>query len=222
MLCRQSLVSTNHNKEIWRLLKGILRYLKNEVFEISYHFKNHSKEDEFQVTVWSDASFSDDINTRKSTIGHFVFWNGYTIAWSSSKTKSVALSTTESEFISATQALRTALYMKNVNQEMFLYRFSLSLLEDNQSCIEWLKNATGYHAKTKHVDICYHFARELYAENLLDIIYVPTAKQFADLLTKSLSVVSHKTMMKNISSFSSSGGMLDDTSRLELDKAASR
>ena len=59
----------------------------------------------------------------------------------------------------------------------FKRNFTISLLEDNQSCIKWLKNATGYHAKTKHIEICYHFARELYQEDLLHITYVSSENQ---------------------------------------------
>ena len=213
--------STKHNKSIWFYMKGILKYLKGETFEISYSFKNNSKDSSSEVAVWSDASFSDDFTTRKSTVGYFVFWNRYIVAWSSSKTKNVTLSTTESEFVAAAEALKTALYLKNVNQEVFRYQFSLKLLEDNQSCIKWLKNPTGYHAKTKHLDIRYHFIREMYQERLLDIIYVPSTKQFADLLTKSLPATTHKKMLRLVLRFSSSGGMLDDKSLADLEKAAS-
>lgn len=209
--------STNHNKSIWTLLKGILRYLKGQKLEISYSFKQNSKVS--SVTTWTDASFSDDTTSRRSTIGYFVFWNGSIISWNSSKTKYVVLSSTESEFVAAAEGLRTSIYMKNLNQEVFLYHFSLRLFEDNQSCIKWLKNPTGYHAKTKHIDICYHFAREMHENDFMETVYVPSSRQFADILTKSLSKIKHKNIIRDIASFSSSGGMLDTRSSQELDKA---
>lgn len=58
----------------------------------------------------------------------------------------------------------------------------------------------------------------MYQENLMRIIYVPLRQQFADLLTKFLHGVTHKKLLKLVSSFSSSGEMLDDKSFVELDK----
>lgn len=199
--------ATNHNKSIWKNMKDILRYLKSTNWEISYSFKSSEEKPASCVTAWSDASFSDDTSTRKSTIGYFVFWCGYIIAWNSTKTKAVTLSTTESEFIAAAQALRTGLYLKNINSEIFQYFFKLILCEDNQSCIKWLKNATGYHARTKHIDICYHFAREMHDLNLLEIRYVSTTDQIADLLTKALPAPKHKNLLDKISRSTISGGM---------------
>ena len=64
-----------------------------------------------QVNVWSDASFADDSSNRKSTIGYFVFWDNYIISWNSSKTKRIALSTTEAEFIAATEKVLVVLWL---------------------------------------------------------------------------------------------------------------
>ena len=212
--------STRHNKSMWKAMKGILRYLKQGNFEICYTYNKNPKITASNITAWSDASFSDDTSTRRSTIGLFVFWNGYIISWNSSKTKKVALSSTESEFIAAAEALKTAINIRNISKQLYSHESSLSLLVDNQSCVKWLKNPTGYHAKTKHIDVCYHFAREMFNESLLSIHYVSTSKQLADILTKSLSKAKHRTIIDSVSSFSSSGGILDATSLKDLEKAA--
>ena len=85
----------------------------------------------------------------------------------------------------------------------------LVLFEDNQNCIKWLKNATGYHAKTKRIEICYHFVRELYQDELLQITYVTSENQNADILTKSLPSLKHRTILYKIRHLSDSGGMLE-------------
>lgn len=116
--------------------------------------------------AWSDASFADDASSRRSTIGYFIFWNGYVVSRISLKSKRIASSTTKSEFISATEALRTARYMKGVNQEVLQYDLFIKLFQDNQTCIKWLKNPTGYDAKAKHIDIYYYFALRRMKRNL--------------------------------------------------------
>lgn len=189
--------SSNHNTEIWGHLKGVLKYLKGNELQISYPFKEQNK-DSTQVSIWSDASFADDSSNRKSTIGNFVYWNHYLISWSSSKTRKVALSTTEAEFIAAAESIKIGLYLRKINDEVSKTQLRMSLFEDNQSCIKWLKNSTGYHSKTKHIEICYHFARELYPEEELIITHVSSENQLADILTKSLPAVTHKAMQDKI------------------------
>lgn len=80
----------------------------------------------------------------------------------------------------------------------------MTFFEDNQSCIKWLKNA-----KTKHIEIFCHFARELYQDEALKISYVSSENQIADLLKKSLPVASYEALLEKIGNLSVSGGMLD-------------
>lgn len=90
--------SSNHNTTIWNLLKRKLRYLQENQIELQYAYASASIKQTPKVAVRSDASFADEATTRKSTIGHIIFWNGYTVAWNSTKTSTVPLSTCEAEF----------------------------------------------------------------------------------------------------------------------------
>lgn len=138
-------------------LNDILKYLKRSNFDIFYRYMNNLKRHVSEVSIWSNALFLNDLTTRKSTIRYFVFWNKYTVSWSSFKTKKATLRTPKSEFVAAANALKAALYLKNINQEVLLYKCSMKLCEDSRNCTKQLKNATAYQAKTKHINIRHHF-----------------------------------------------------------------
>ena len=198
--------SSKHNKNLWYHLKGILRYLNNQKLVLFYKFNSNKKKDRTgNIHVFSDASYGDDETSKRSTIGNIVLWNEYIISWNSGKTKCVTLSTCESEFMSASEAIRTALFLKKVTLETLNSDLSLKLYIDNQSSIKWLKNSCGYQAQTKHIDIRYHFVREMYSDGLLEIQYLPTDNQIADIFTKPLSLQKHKRIIMIIDKLTSSG-----------------
>lgn len=205
----QSRYATNHNKSLWFKMKVVLRYPKGSNSEITYRYRNNSKKNASEVIFWSEASFSDDLSTRKITIAYQVFWNNYAVVWNSSKTKSVTLSFTDSGFVPASKGLKTALFLRNTSQEVLFYNLSMKLCEDSQSSTKWLKNETVYQKKTTRIDVHYHFIRELYRENLMDIIYVPLKNQFADFLTKSLPSMTHEKLLQLFLGFSNSEKILN-------------
>jgi len=67
---------------------------------------------------------------------------------------------------------------------------TLMIYSDNQSAQCLAKNAT-FHARSKHIDIKYHYIRDLYKKKIIDIEYVPTEDMISDVLTKNLSKVKH-------------------------------
>lgn len=113
-------------------------------------------------------------------------------------TEWVALSTAKAEFNAAVEGLKTGPYLKNLNIKIFKQKFCLLLYRDNRSCIRWQKNPIVYHAKTKHIDICYHFTRELYNGNFFELLYVLKSNQLGVKLTKYLSVTIHESLMEDI------------------------
>lgn len=148
--------------------------------------------------------------TEIALLGHYLFWNGYIIAWSSTETKHLALCTTKAVFIAFAEDLKNVIYLKNMNSKIVLYKFNPTLFEDNQGFINWPHNQTAYQAKTKHIDICYQFARELYRGKVKYVSYVSSCNQIADILTKPLSVTSNKRVMQLYSDFSVSRGVPDN------------
>lgn len=108
------------------------------------------------------------------------------ISWCSQKQKTVALSTTESEYIAASESIKELIWLQLLFEEMFLSSDDIPILfSDNQSAIKLIKNPE-FHKRTKHIDIKYHFIREKFSNGFFELQYVPTTDQVADILTKPL------------------------------------
>ena len=97
----------------------------------------------------------------------------------------VALSTAESEYISATSAAQEALWLKSLVESLGYPQGTIQLYEDNQACIALSKNPQD-HKRTKHIQVRFHFLRDLVNDKVLELTYVPTKHQLADICTKAL------------------------------------
>ena len=82
-------------------------------------------------------------------------WDNPTVSWQSKLQKCVALSTTEAEYIAATEAAKEMLWMKIFVQELGLMQDEYVVFCDSQSAMDLSKN-TSYHSRTKHIDVRYH------------------------------------------------------------------
>lgn len=135
---------------------------------------------------YSDADYAGDVITRRSTSGYvFMFGNGI-ISWCSERQNSVALSTTESEYIAAPHAVKELVWLKGLLSELLLVEINVPIFfMDNQSAIRLVKNP-AYHKRTKHIDVRYHFIREKFEDGAFVLNYVPSNEMVADILTKAL------------------------------------
>lgn len=162
-------------------VKRILKYLK---FTIDYgiHF---APNETAQLVGYSDADYAGDKNTRRSTSGFAFFYNGNIISWGSERQKSVALSTTESEYIAASVAIKELIWLKCLLEELTGSTVQTEFNMDNKSAIRLIKNPE-FHKRTKHIDVRYHFIREKYESGMFDLKYVSSDEQLADVFTKPL------------------------------------
>ena len=137
------------------------------------------------IEVYSDASWGNDLETRRSTTGICVLFNGNVICWLSRRQATVARSSTEAEYMAVSDAAAEALWFKSMVKEVFEYDISVQIWCDNQSAIALSKNDT-FHQRTKHIDIRYHFVRERIESGELLIGWKQTDQQLADIFTKPL------------------------------------
>jgi hypothetical protein len=121
------------------------------------------------------------------SISGYVFTiDGSAVSWSSKKQSIVVLSTTEVEYVAVTHAAKEALWI-----HMFIAEITRPLTQpvilycDNQSAISVSKN-NQFKSWTKHIDIQYHFVRDVIKRGLISIYYCPTGDMPADMLTKAL------------------------------------
>ena len=111
---------------------------------------------------------------------------GGPISWLSKKQAIVALSTSEAEYVALCIATQEAAWLRRLLADLKVLTSEPTLLmEDNQGAIAIAKNPTA-HARTKHIDIRYHYVREAVQGGVVDVRYCPTDQMIADLLTKPL------------------------------------
>jgi hypothetical protein len=136
------------------------------------------------ITVYSDADFANDVQSRKSTTGYCIFTNG-PVLWRSKKQTLTAVSTTEAEYIALADASKAALHIHQLLVDMTLIPKSapIIMLGDNASSISIAKGCK-FTPRTKHIDVNHHFIRDLTTTGRIHLSHVATDKMVADPLTK--------------------------------------
>jgi transposase InsO family protein len=162
--------------------KRVLRYLKHTAaIGLRYGGSN-----DIVTTAFCDADWAGDITDRKSQTGYVVKVGGNTVIWSSSKQKTTSLSTAEAEYIAISAAVQEVTWVNSLLNELsFPQTCPSQVYCDNQAAIYICNNDT-LHARTKHIDIRHHYIREEIINKNINISYVSTTEQQADIFTKPL------------------------------------
>ncbi|CAL1681088.1 unnamed protein product [Lasius platythorax] len=181
--------------EHWTAVKRIIRYAK-ETADYGIVYDGATAE---PLVIYSDSDFAADPDTRRSTSGYVTVHCGGPISWQSIRQKIVALSTTEAEYVAASDATKEAIWirrlMKSVGAAAVGHATELRL--DNQGSIKLNKNPE-FHKRTKHIDVRFHFIRDIYSKGNIIINYVPSSQQLADILTKALPRNKFKENRRNL------------------------
>jgi hypothetical protein len=171
----------NPGKLHWEALKRAIIYL-NTTKDLWLTLGGKGNEN---LIVFTDADWASQAD-RHSISGYTMKIGIGAVTWSSKKQPVIALSSTESEYIGQTHSLKEILWVREFLGELTT-KFSCPtpLYSDNQGAIALAKN-NKFHARSKHIDICYHFIREAVENETVKLSYVPTAKSVADIFTKPL------------------------------------
>ncbi|KAF5378035.1 hypothetical protein D9757_011525 [Collybiopsis confluens] len=172
--------------------KRILRYLKGTLnLGIKY-----SSLDDFEPVLFSDADWGNGIDDRKSISGYVSTHAGGAVTWNSKKQPTVALSSMEAEYLALSATTREALWLRTLFAELGLpFKHPLDIFVDNQGTIAFAQNS-GFHARSKHIDIRHHFIRENITSNKVSIHYCATEENIADILTKGLDRNKHEHFLE--------------------------
>jgi hypothetical protein len=163
-------------------VKRIIRYLKETMSYGLWYPKNQN----FQLLVYSDADWANSMDERKSTSERAFFLGNSLVAWLSKKKGSISLSTIEAEYIAAATCCTQVLWMIQTLVDLEVkYAAPIPIHCDNTSPISVSKNPI-FHFKTKHILIKYHFLREQVTNQIVQVHYIPTIEQIADIFTKPL------------------------------------
>ncbi|WVZ89372.1 hypothetical protein U9M48_035790 [Paspalum notatum var. saurae] len=162
-------------------VKRIFRYLKfTPEFGLWYSLGSS-----LSLRGFSDADHAGCRIDRKSTSGTCQLLETSLVSWSSRKQASVALSTTEAEYVAAASCYSQLLWMKATLSDFGLRFGRIRLLVDSTSAISVAKNPV-LHSRTKHIDVRFHFLRDHYEKGDIELIHVVSANQLADIFTKPL------------------------------------
>ena len=217
-LNRLSRYQSNPGLPHWQELKHLCRYIAGtQSYGVIYGRDVYPMHKKLQhdlsgpLTCFVDSDHAADKDTRRSCTGYIFFSRGGPISWRSRLQNSTALSTTEAEFMAASDAgceniwlrrllgeftdiaitrIQGLLVPKDIeapkmSQKFYDNEVPTMFHEDNLGCLKCSEDPV-LHGRMKHIDIKYHKIKEFVADKTAKLIYVPTNRQIADILTKAL------------------------------------
>ena len=194
----------NNDSTHVKMMKRLIRFLKGVkscgiVFKSETHKQFKYGEEVNMLTVCTDSDLAGRVYDSKSTIGVSVFLGEdleyNCIDFKSQVERKVATSTTQAECYAVMSGVKSVLYYISMLEELGLKQTKpVKVYNDNDSLIKLCRNPI-MHNLTRHYRIALHFIRQLVEDNILEIIYIPSNENVADLFTKPLSKLFFRTHM---------------------------
>ncbi|KAM0977924.1 hypothetical protein ACFX13_014221 [Malus domestica] len=179
----------NPGKGHWQAVKWILRYILGTV-DVGLLFQQDKVIGKC-VVGYVDSDYAGDLDKRRSTTGFVFTIAGGPVSWRSILQSTVALSTTEAEYMAVTEAIKEAIWLQGLLDDLGVQQDHVDVHCDSQSAIHLAKNQV-HHARTKHIDVRFHFVREVIDEGDILLQKIGIADNPADMLTKPVSL--HKPL----------------------------
>ena len=192
---RLSAYTANPSLKHVRAAKQILRYLKGtKSLAIKYSAQSDEgllQENKNLMHGYADAAYA-NMDDYKSTSGYVFIVGGGAITWRSKKQTTVALSSTEAEYVALSEAGREACWLQNLYDEIgYTQESPILITGDNDGSIAMARNPQ-FHKRSKHIGIRWHWVRDLVQKNIITIESCRDPEQTADVLTKPLARQKHQ------------------------------
>ncbi|CAM8881378.1 unnamed protein product [Rhodiola kirilowii] len=171
---------SNPGENHWLGMKYLLRYLSSTTNIGLMYADFDTKHD---IVGYVDSDYATNKDNRKSTTSFFFTWAGNCISWKSQLQSIVALSSTEAEYIAATEAVKEAICLKGLIKEIQGVSRIPVLHMDSQSALYLCKDPV-YHERTKHIDVRFHFIRDTVESKEIEIRKILGDINTADFGTK--------------------------------------
>lgn len=194
-VCKLAQFNVNPHIEHLNAAKHIIRYLKMTLNLTLTYFQSGER-----LRAFADADWAGSCDDRKSFTGYVFVLGGAAINWESRKQKSVALSSTEAEYVALSSAAKELIHLKTLLIDLgfsTLVNGPIELFGDNLSAQQIVKNPV-HHSRTKHIDIKFHHIRDLSEKQVIVLKYIPTGDMVADILTKNLMKTKHCHFAKKL------------------------
>ncbi|GIL87679.1 hypothetical protein Vretifemale_15713, partial [Volvox reticuliferus] len=162
----------------WCAAKCVLRYLVSTP-DVGIKYGGN-----LSLVGYCDSDLAGSVG-RRSTTGYVFVLGGGAISWSSKLQSTVATSTAEAEYMAAASTIKEALWLRHLLHDLGLEVTSVPIKCDNRACISMLESPISS-ARTKHIDVCHHFARERVERGEVRMVQCSTLDQMSDFLTKAL------------------------------------
>ena len=138
-----------------------------------------------KLVGYVDSNYANDRDNRKSTTSYVFTLCGSCISWKSQLQPIVALSTTESEYVAATEALKEAIWLRGLISEIGFPDKDMVIFSDSQSAIQLCKNPV-FHDRTKHIDVRFYYIRDIVKKGIVKLEKIPSEINLVDMGTKCL------------------------------------
>ncbi|GJV77649.1 hypothetical protein Tco_1509233 [Tanacetum coccineum] len=135
------------------------------------------------VDGFVDADYAKDLDKGRSMTGYVFMVHGCVVSWKATLQHVVALSTTEAEYMALTKAVKESIWLKGLLIELGVNLRSVVVNCNNQSAIHLSRNAMFYE-RTKHINVRYHFIREIVESKEIEVAKIGTKDNAADAFTK--------------------------------------
>ncbi|MCO5571155.1 hypothetical protein L7F22_024889 [Adiantum nelumboides] len=141
---------------------------------------------DLSVRGYTDSNYAGDLDKRRSTSCYVFTLAGGAVSWQSQLQDCITQSTIEAEYVAANEACKEAIWLGRLVADLGIKVEMLELYCDSHSAIQLAKNSM-FHSKTKHINVKYHFIREVIEDKQIQLVKIHMKDNSADLLTKRLS-----------------------------------
>jgi hypothetical protein len=202
-ICYAACLLARHNtrptRKSWNALLHVLRYLKG-TRALGLNYRRRITDDTPLIpTAFSDSDWGGPhTSSRRSTSGFIYMLAGSPISWSSKAQTCTAMSSNEAEYIAASEASREAWWINKIMRDMQLIsKAPITMHMDNKGAIDLTTSTMGT-KRSKHIDIRYHYTRDIIQQGIIAIRQIPTQEMAADGLTKPLNHEIHSRFLQQI------------------------